>query len=56
MKVDATFRTGDIAGTIADVERLERLGVDGLFCAETARGPFISATLAVEGALLPPAM
>ena len=48
MKVDATFRTGDIATTIADVRRLEGLGVDGLFCAETAHDPFISAMLAVE--------
>jgi probable F420-dependent oxidoreductase len=48
MKVDATFRTGDIASTVADVRRLEGLGIDGLFCAETAHDPFISATLAVE--------
>ena len=48
MKVDALFRTGDVATTIADVKRLEQLRVDGIFCAETAHDPFISATLAVE--------
>jgi probable F420-dependent oxidoreductase len=48
VKIDAIFRTGDIASTIADVRRLEALPVDGLFCAETAHDPFISATLAVE--------
>ena len=44
MKIDAIFRTGAIADTIADVARLEGLGVDGLFCAETAHDPFVSAT------------
>jgi probable F420-dependent oxidoreductase len=48
VKVDAIFRTGDVTATIADVRRLERLRVDGLFCAETAHDPFISAMLAVE--------
>jgi probable F420-dependent oxidoreductase len=48
VKVDATFRTGDLAATIADIRRLERLGLDGLFCAETAHDPFVSATLAAE--------
>jgi probable F420-dependent oxidoreductase len=48
VKIDAIFRTGDLAGTIADVERLERLAVDGLFCAETAHDPFLNAMLGVE--------
>jgi len=48
VKVDAIFRTGDLADTIADVRRLEHLSVDGLFCAETTNDPFVSAMLGVE--------
>lgn len=48
MKVDATFRTGDVTSTIADIRRLEELRLDGVFCAETAHDPFISAMLGVE--------
>ena len=48
MKIDCTVMTGNIDSMVAKSRRMEEIGYDGLFTAETKHDPFLPLALAAE--------
>ncbi|HVW33095.1 MAG TPA: hypothetical protein VHL53_11190, partial [Acidimicrobiia bacterium] len=48
MQIDATVMTGNIDSIIGTARRMEEIGYDGLFTAETQHDPFLPLALAAE--------